>query len=314
MVIWTFILGGVFLSYQGHVVGEFTYSRLDNIGGIDFQEANSFGSFLAFCVVMIGFQILNSSWWEKILCILCIPIMINSIIMTQSRAVMMGIAAAILFSVLLAPRKYRKQIYVYLIIGTVMSFFLVDQKFITRMGSINDKIEGIYSQDLMLQTETPSRIDFWKASLRIFRDHPLGIGVKNFGRMVTLYDQSNPGMDPHNTYVMCYSEIGISGILLFLIIISESFIQLRRIRNSITNTAIEESTIPHVFAIKIGLILYLLGIMVTHSILYSEILWILLALPICLENSVNNLLESTNGLSQDNTVRDDLKTVFENSS
>jgi hypothetical protein len=267
LVIWAFILGGVFLSYQGHFIGEFSDSRLDNIGGIDFREANSFGSFLAFCVVMIGFQVLNSSWWKKFLFILCIPIMINSIIMTQSRAV-------------------------------------------TRMGTIDDKIEGVYSQELVFQAENPSRIDFWKASMRIFRDHPLGIGIKNFEKMVILYDPRNPGMDPHSTYVMCYSEIGIFGILLFLLIIFEAFLQLRKVRNMLINTPHEKGTILHVFSLKIALLLYLLGIMVTHSILYSEILWILLALPICLENSAKNLLESTDKFSQENTVGDDQKTLI----
>jgi O-antigen ligase len=310
LVIWAFILGGVFLSYQGHFIGEFSDSRLDNIGGIDFREANSFGSFLAFCVVMIGFQVLNSSWWKKFLFILCIPIMINSIIMTQSRAVTMGITAAALFTVLLAPKAYRKQIYVYLIIGAIMSASLMDPKFITRMGTIDDKIEGVYSQELVFQAENPSRIDFWKASMRIFRDHPLGIGIKNFEKMVILYDPRNPGMDPHSTYVMCYSEIGIFGILLFLLIIFEAFLQLRKVRNMLINTPHEKGTILHVFSLKIALLLYLLGIMVTHSILYSEILWILLALPICLENSAKNLLESTDKFSQENTVGDDQKTLI----
>ncbi|MBU4415279.1 MAG: hypothetical protein L6302_03675, partial [Desulfobacteraceae bacterium] len=124
--------------------------------------------------------------------------------------------------------------------------------------------------------------------------HPLGVGVKNFEKMVPYYDPNNIGRDAHNTYVLCYSEIGILGIVLFLIIIGETFLQIRRIRLAVKDTPHEEDIRLHTFAITTVLIIYLLGYMTTHSILYTEILWILLAMPICLENATKKLLESEN--------------------
>ncbi|MBE9540747.1 MAG: hypothetical protein IMF01_00390 [Proteobacteria bacterium] len=109
--------------------------------------------------------------------------------------------------------------------------------------------------------------------------------------MVPYYDPRNPGKDAHNTYVLCYSEIGILGIALFLIIIGESFLQIRRIRLAVKDTPHENDITLHTLAITTALIIYLSGYMMTHSNLYTEMLWILLAMPICLENATKKLLE-----------------------
>ncbi|MEA3416150.1 MAG: hypothetical protein U9R02_08365, partial [Thermodesulfobacteriota bacterium] len=68
--------------------------------------------------------------------------------------------------------------------------------------------------------------------------------------------------------------------------------QLRRIRLAVKNTQHENDINLHVFAITTILIIYLSGYMMTHSNLYTEMLWILLAIPICLENATQKLLES----------------------
>jgi O-antigen ligase len=130
---------------------------------------------------------------------------------------------------------------------------------------------------------------FWKASIPMFLDHPLGVGIKNFERLLPNYGRFSD-MDAHNTYVLCYSEAGIFGIVLFLIIIVEALLQIRRVRIVVKGTLYEREIRLHAFALGAGLIIYLGGYMMAHSILYMEMLWILLTLPICLENGASKLL------------------------
>jgi O-antigen ligase len=286
LVIWTFILGAIFLSYQAHGLshGFFEAGRLEDIGGIDFREANSFASFLATAMTFLGVQLLRASVWKKVISVIAIALMLDTIILTQSRAVFLGIVLAVPYILFRSPPRYRKQVYLSVILGGILFFMLADVKFLGRMETIQYQLQDS-------QEETISRIDFWKASIPMFQDHPLGIGVKNFERLVPFYDPRNKGMDAHNTYVLCYSEIGILGIALFLIIIAETFLQLRRIRLAVKNTPHENDITLHAFAMTIILIIYLSGYMMTHSNLYTEMLWILLAMPICLENATQKLLE-----------------------
>ena len=295
LVIWTFILGAALLAYhaQGLSSGYFADGRLEAIGGIDFSESNGFACFQAMAMTFLGVQLLRDPLWKKLIYVLGIALMLDTIILTQSRAVFLGIMIAMPYVLFRSLPRYRKQIYLSVILAVILFFMLADVKFLGRMDTIQQQLGD--SQGEMLsgdfQEETIDRIDFWKASILMFMDHPFGVGIKNFEKMVPYYDPRNPGKDAHNTYVLCYSEIGILGIALFLIIIGESFLQIRRIRLAVKDTPHENDINLHVFAIATVLIIYLSGYMMTHSNLYTEMLWILLAMPICLENATKKLLE-----------------------
>lgn len=289
-VIWVFILGAVFLAYQAHTLssGHFAGGRLDSLGGVDFREANGFAAFLAAAVIFAGIQMLRVSWWKKAFYVVGIALMLNAIIMTQSRSVFLGFLMAVPYVLLRTPSERRKQVYACAGLGMVLFFMLADVKFTGRMATI----KGAATSGIEYGTEeTLSRLDFWKASLAMFKDHPFGVGVKNFEKLVPYYDPRNTGMDAHNTYVLCYSEIGILGITLFLIIIAEGWRQLGRIRKMAAGTLHERDINLHVFALGMVFIIYLLGYMTTHSMLYTEFVWILFSLPICLENATRKLLE-----------------------
>jgi len=283
LVIWAFILSGLFLAYQAHLLD--SVGRLNTIGGIDFGEANGLAAFLAITIIFAAFRFLNAYWLKKVFYVAAIALMANTVILTQSRAVTLGVIAAVPYVIFRMPPKKYKQIIVYMVLGVIMFIGLADQRFISRMRTIDDEAQSAGSSNIV-ETDRPlSRLDFWRASIRIFKDHPMGIGIKNFQKIVPLYDPRNPGKDVHNTYIMCYSEIGVIGIFLFLIIIAETIFQLNRIWRTVRGTAHESEILPLVTALGAVLMVYLCGYMMTHSILYNEILWILLALPICLENA-----------------------------
>jgi O-antigen ligase len=290
LLVWAYILAALFLAFQAHVSGQFFAGRLENMGGPDFREANSFASFLAVGISLLSFRFLNAPPWRKVLYVIGIAGMLNAIIFTKSRAVFMGMALACPFVLLQVPRIYRKRIFLYLILGAILLFTLADKYFLDRMATIKSHTREALNTELHVEREKPNRIDFWKASLLMFKDHPLGIGVANFADTVPFYDPRNPGMDAHNTYVLCYSETGILGISLFVIIILETFLQLKRIRNLAQHTPEEPEITLNVLSISTSLLIYLLGGMMTHSYLYLEIVWMLFALPICLENATRKLV------------------------
>jgi len=299
LVIWSFIFSGLFLSYQAHLVT--TAGRVDSIGGIDFGEANGFAAFLAITIIFTAFRFLDASWLKKIFYVLGIALMCDTIILTQSRAVLIGIIAAVPYVLFRAPPKKFKQIFVYLILGIIMFVNLMDDNFLSRMGTIGESIQSVRSSNVSYEKPSIDRLDFWKASLLIFKDHPMGIGIKNFKKIVPLYDPRNSGIDSHNTYVQTYTEIGIIGIILFIVIMLEAIVQMNRIRRIVRGTPYESEILSYVTPLGAALLLYFCGYMLTHSILYTEILWILLSMPICLEYASMNLCTQSPAAVDDHT-------------
>jgi peptidoglycan/LPS O-acetylase OafA/YrhL len=288
IVIWGLVFGGLLLVYQAHTIGGLFQGRLDDVGGIDFREANSLASFLAALVIFLGFEMLQSPLWKKTLYAVVVAAMVNTIIMTQSRAVFMGLTLSAPFVILLVSRRKRLNVAAYVCLGALLFVLLSDAKFINRVSTITNETSRFSAQtDGELK-----RWDFWRSSIHIFSDHPFGIGVKNFEKIVPYYDARNPGMDAHSTYVLCYTELGVFGIAIFVVIVAEALFQLRRIRKISKKLRNNQALENQANAMTLALLVYLLGLMITHSILYSQVLWMLLALPICLENAAVKLLQN----------------------
>ena len=298
LVLLTFVLAGVFLAYQAHTVSPsyFYNSRLNFLGGTDFSEANAFAVFLTVAITVLGFQMLRNPYWKKVIYVLGIGLIFNAIIMTQSRSVFLGLLLASLYVLIRPPKGFRKQTYIFLALGLVLFFILADAKFVKRMETIHSDIEG-------KQDEGMRRLDYWRASLLIFEDNPLGVGIKNFEKIVPYYDRTNTGLDAHNTYVLCYSENGVFGILLLVIIIGEGWLQLARIRKKRLDGSYQGEIGVHVITLETIYVIYFLGYMMTHSSLYSELLWILLTLPICLENATKKLLDERTSPANNRTSK-----------
>ncbi len=293
IMLWPFIGGSIFLCWQAQQIGGFHDGRLNNIGGVDFSEANAFASFLIFSVILLGFKLFKAPLWKKGIIVVCIGVLSKTFIMTQSRAVFMGLFFGGCYVLFSSPRKIRIQILIYAAAALVMLSILASENFWNRMGSIDDQAGKISQTDALINEQVElSRIDYWKSSIYIFKDHPMGIGVKNFTNVVPLYDPRNPGMDAHNTYVLCYTELGVAGGALFLIILFETFLQFRRIKKMIRYLADPFDVEMLFFSLTSFVIVYTTGPMVTHSYLYSEFLWIILALPICLEQAVRQEIHS----------------------
>lgn len=290
IVVWTLITGAFFIAIQAHLIGSYDSGRLNNVGGTDFGEANAFAAFMVVNILLLGFKLFKRNWWTKILMIVPIAVMLNAMLMTQSRAVFLGMVFCAVFVFFQSPKKIRKELWGYLLLAVVMFTMLAHDQFWERMETIDSQSKLLTQETLSWDSsQMPlSRIDFWKSSIQIFKDHPMGIGVKNFQKIVPFYDYRNPGRDAHNTFVLCYSEIGVIGIILFFLIIFKALIQLRRIYRFESQNENRFEIHIAAFSLMAVLVMLLTGPMMTHSYLYSEFTWIILSLPICLENALRH--------------------------
>ena len=291
LIIATFIFGAAFLGYQAHASGDFSTGRIDNIGGADFGEANAFATFMLVGTSMFGYKIIRMKLWSMIPSVVIIVMMLNAFVLARSRGALVGIIFTVPFILFNMPKKYRLKVGFFLIMGGILFFNLMDEGFLERMGTIQTESTTGYTELQNQATDNLSRLDFWRTSIDIFKDYPMGIGSRNFESTVMIYDPRNPGFDAHNTFVLCYTEFGVFGIVLFLIVFLETFFELRRIKKLARFTHVEDSILLHVISLSTILIIYFFGSMLTHSYLYIEILWLLLVLPICLEKATRQLVQ-----------------------
>ncbi|MCP4672182.1 MAG: O-antigen ligase family protein [Desulfobacula sp.] len=291
LIIWTISLCAIFLSLKAFIAPSsyFIDGRLDSLGGPDFQEANGFSAFLSIALICLSFKFLETSFLKKILYLPAIVLILNTIVLCQSRSVMLGLVLAMLICVTISSFK-RKQIFLYSVLGIVLLFVVADQRFINRIMLFGNSYgdSEIINSNSNIQTYDQAksgRFEFWAASVYMFKDYPLGVGLKNFPIYAGNYREIAAGRDPHNTYVLCYSELGAQGFLLFIMIIATSIIQLYKLLD-------KSKSSNNLFILVLSFLLihvvYFSFYSLTHSCLYTELLWWILAIPIVLERIEKN--------------------------
>jgi len=286
-LLWVLIVGSLILGLQAFStpLSQFARGRLESVGGPDFSEANFLAAFLASMLPLIGAQFLRSGWLGKGVCLISGVFTTNAVILTRSRGSLVGIAGGALAVVFLAPKRHRGKILLGLAVALAGGFYLTDPGFVGRASTITTDGE---ERDASAQ----GRIETWQASLDLLSDHPLGVGAGNFFQAIGRYNPKYEGRDAHNTYVRCYSELGIPGIVVLLALIGSAALTVKR-------AALASSDLPPphrdrltylCLGLSVGFVtLFVAALPIT--LIYNEFLWWWLVLPVCLERVLTNLQE-----------------------
>lgn len=156
--------------------------------------------------------------WSKLkrLIILGVPVSaVMSVIATNSRGAMLGIAAVGLW--MLLRTRYRVKALVGLGFLAVLVALLMPQETRDRFTTMGD--------DETSQT----RLTYWRNGIEIFQEHPVsGIGYENWGEY---YRQHYGKLAlPHNIFIQAGAELGSVGFISLLGLIVSSFVVTYRTR------------------------------------------------------------------------------------
>jgi O-antigen ligase len=138
-----------------------------------------------------------------------IPLALLSTILTASRTSLVTNIPGLVY-IVISMRKI-KPIYRVLISIVIVTAFIVVQPFIpqatlARLSTIGDSVAG---------SDLGGRVVLWKESFAIFLNHPfLGIGSN------ALSAPGQLGAYAHNTFLSILTELGLGGLLLFLVVLS----------------------------------------------------------------------------------------------
>ncbi len=293
-VLWALVVGALALGIQAYITprSAFASGRLETVGGPDFRETNGLGAYLVAMLPIIGVLFLRAKWFGKVLCLAAAGFVTNAIILTRSRGAAIGALAAGLVAAALAPRKQRPLIFAGLIVAAVVAYSLSDQGFVTRITTIKTA-KG------EMDSSSRGRVEIWTASVDMLIAHPFGVGPGNFYQYIGQYNADFKGRDAHNTFVRCYGDLGIPGLMLFVALVVNGVVVLRRV---VLRAARLPPAEGHDIVLTAwALVVSLGGILVvgcTVTLIYMEGLWWLLALPVCLERVVANL-EADHGLLEE---------------
>ena len=284
---WVLIIISLILGLQAWDMPRraFISGRLEGIGGADFAESNFFAAFMASMLPIIGTQLLKTKNWPgKAVCAVSAAFTANAIVLCRSRGAFLGVAVGGIAALVFAPKKNRMKILLLLILGIIGGIRLADPQFIERIATIHQNAEE-------RDESAESRLRIWRAGLEMIKDRPLGIGVGNWYQNIGDYLPEYAGKDSHNTYIKCCAELGVQGITVFGLIILGSCLQLKRLRNSVRGLPPEIRNDFNQFSFGLFVsISIILTCGLTITMIYIEILWILLMLPMCLERALQNTL------------------------
>jgi probable O-glycosylation ligase (exosortase A-associated) len=274
------ILGVFWWGWSAFVNPHRSAGRLLGIGGPDSFNDNSAAVHLLGIMPIIVAVFMTGKRWEKILCIVATPFVLNAFILCNSRGGLMGLAGVAIASLLLTSGPLRRKAILGLVIGGCLMYSLADEQFINRQQTIQT-----YEED----SSATSRIDSWNGALELMSDHPLGVGGGGFSALSPVYIpeivEAHEGQmrDVHNTYLLAGSEWGWLGLFLFVAFLLSTLRGMNGIR-------ISKLVFPEAEKMKIesiALMLGLIGVLVAGvftSRFYAEVLYWLAAFGAILKN------------------------------
>jgi O-antigen ligase len=168
---------------------------------------------------------------KQILLALGLVVMLLSLLLSRSRAGITGALIGFLtFSLLLRTAHKRLPSGFWIVGGALISLLF--------LYGIKIGFDPIIERFLQI-SESNSRLDIWRDSIVILKDHPFGIGLGNFKHVFPVYNVSNISdtrfIYAHNDYLHLLIEAGIPGFLAlvsgFFIFLGKSFYKVKRMKS-----------------------------------------------------------------------------------
>jgi hypothetical protein len=179
--------------------------RVRNIGFLN--DPNDLAQSLAtFFVMLYFFWAKDAKLRNYLLLLPCGALIMYAIYLTRSRG---GLVSVAVMSLLALRERLGK------VMAAVLTGFMI-------AGALAINITGGRA---MKDESAEARIEAWASGILMLREHPLfGIGFRNFA-------EEHGGLTAHNSYVLCFSEMGLVGYFCWMSLLVVSFIQLTRLKN-----------------------------------------------------------------------------------
>jgi putative inorganic carbon (hco3(-)) transporter len=235
---------------------------------------------------IISVQFLRGRWLTRIFCFISGGFAANAIVLTRSRGAFLGVAAGCLAAILMAPKKFRLVIMLGLLLAGAGIYALMDT------GSIK-RVDTISADTNELDDSARSRIEIWRGGFTMLLRNPLGVGPGNFYQRIGNYAPDHPGRDAHNTLVRCGGELGFAGLIIFLMLLCNAVLTVMKCRKMSNNLppGVKEDIQLAGYG-SITALAAMLGYGMTGTLTYTEFLWWMIMIPVCVHRTLATEMEA----------------------
>ncbi len=294
-VVWLFAICSLLIGIQAYGVprSAFIGGRLDGrVGGSDFLDSNALAAFMVAASVIIGTLFMRTSLAGKALCSAAGAFALNTVVLCRSRGALVALIGAGGAIIIFSPRHLRRKMILGALLALVVLIYVSDPQFIARMGTISKHADSVLAGDESSDRSTMMRIEAWTGGVKMFKDHPLGVGAGNFNQYIGIYSPDVEGLSPHSTYVQAIAELGIFGITLLAALFINGALVIMKILRESSQLPDPDRSILQWSSLGFGAVI--VGYMacgLTAHLLYYEAYWWFLLMPACLQRASTNAHE-----------------------
>lgn len=221
---WAFALGGLVLAY----LSIFVIGISKETGGVSY-DANDVGVFMVMSLPLIIMLMQSaSSAKERLLALVGLALLAETVVKTQSRGAFIGVVVVALAVLLMPGIAVTRRIF-YLVAAAAVMFFAAPTGYWKGMQSILEDPKADYNWDAI-----NGRRNLAKRGIGYMMDYPVfGVGIDNFrvaeGTISEKARFAIPGhgirwVSPHNSFVQSGAEAGMTGLFLWVTLVLSNVI------------------------------------------------------------------------------------------
>jgi len=216
-----FIFGTTLLAFSG--ITMFLYKG--SFAETPFINKNGLGTILATTIPIIQWRIYDGLRKDKLWYYICLLINLIGLVLTMSQGAVISFIVGELLLFVFGDKKIKKDILKLMLLG-----ILILSGFLIRSLIVKDNLFNFFKTRLdPTSSSKTQRILIWKASWKMFLDHPItGVGFGTFSKVYPLYRlpeavEENMAF-AHNLPLNLLAETGIFGFLGFISVIIRTFV------------------------------------------------------------------------------------------
>ena len=286
-LMWLSFAMGIYLSYMAidlYMKGEFAvedYRVAVNIGGI-FENPNDMAlHFVIITPLAIALALASKSKFSRIVYFAMATLFVSANMVTFSRGGFLGLLASAIVLVWKLGRKYRLNV-------TIASVVIGGSMILLAPGNYGLRMLSIFIPGLDPVGSSDQRRELLERSILVTLRNPWGIGIGNF----PIVGVRN--LVTHNAYTQVSAELGILGLIAYLIFMISPFRKL----GAIERTLFAKDVNDWFYYLAIGLQASIVGYMVTSffaSVAYNWFIYYLIAYAV----AFRRIYQIENGLNEE---------------
>ncbi len=252
-------------------------------------DANYFTVSALMCLPLAFYLMLEQGpRWEKAFCLGCLVVTLGAVTLAASRGGFLGLVVGFLFVVWRSRRRVRNLA----LVGALLIPVIV--------AAPTSPLERLLHPTVHDQGSAEIRKKLWKAGIQMIQANPfLGVGLGGFKGTVGQYAPPDEPLSnvAHSVYIEIAAEMGVPGLLAYLIMLCSSYWSMERLRRQPLPSLLHQVAL----GIQAGLIGYSVSALFL-SAQYQKLFWFMMFLTMCLPVLARSALAVQEGRRQSNVA------------